>query len=110
MDFMLWFAEQLKNRFCPHCANPITRAFVKGYSVYTYPCGCELYRVTLEPYKVASLDEYRSAKNAYQQMKKNKMNFTMSFRLYCMFRTRYKCHLIAEKKKSLEKESSLLSY
>jgi len=97
MDFLLWFVKQLKNGLCPHCANPATKALIKGYSFFAKPCGCELFRVTIENYKVASLDEYRSAKNGYMRQIKSNENFKMSFRLYCLFRSRYKFHLIAKK-------------
>jgi hypothetical protein len=107
MDFLLWFVKQLKNGLCPHCANPSTKVLVNGYSFYAKPCGCELYRVTIEPYKVVSLDEYRKAKNRYTRLIENDENFTMPFRLYCLFRTRYKYYLKAKKKQFIERKCLL---
>jgi hypothetical protein len=90
MDFLSWFFQKLKSRVCPHCDRPIFGTVVKGCHVYAHPCKCLLYRITVEPAKVASLDEYRSARNSYLEIKKEHPSFGFPFKVHCLFWSRYK--------------------
>jgi hypothetical protein len=104
--FLNWFSHKLVTGKCPHCDQPITQGVENGCSVYAYPCGCELYRVTVERMKVVCLDEYRRAKEVYEKYKKEDPNLSMSFKAYCIFRTRFRNYARAKMRKLSNKSVS----
>ena len=87
--FRTWFEEAIDQNICPHCETPIKHRIAKGYRYCVEPCGCELFKVTLEPMKVVSLDSYRTARAAYLERKSENPGYKMPFKAYCQFRSRY---------------------
>jgi hypothetical protein len=103
-DFMPWFFKRIRNCICPHCDKPIKRTVVKGCHAYTDPCKCLLYRLTIEHTKVASLDEYRSAKTSFMKIKNEHPNSRYPFGAYCLYWSRYKAFFKAKLRQRLRQK------
>jgi len=64
-NYLAYYFKHLEEGICPHCLRPATGKKDIDYSRYVKPCGCLLYRGTIEDMQVVSLTEYRNAKKAY---------------------------------------------
>jgi hypothetical protein len=109
---MVWdprrdFIGKLEDRICPHCDRPIKGTVSEGYWMVSDPCGCHLYRMTIERgIKVVSLDEYRSAKRIFLKMKRRNPSYIFSFAVHCQLVSRFRGHLMAKGELPDERPSS----
>lgn len=66
-----------------------------------------MYEGTIEPMKVVSLLEYRKAKLAYRNLRKENPAYDVPFKIYCLYWSRYWGFLRPRMKRILEEQKGI---